>query len=41
VRLHLLVERGDGESTRDWQIFRVAYHPGNTFWRAGYAAFTV
>jgi len=31
VRLHLLVERGGGESTRDLQIFRVAYHPGNTF----------
>jgi hypothetical protein len=27
VRLHLLVERRCGESTRDLQIFRVAHHP--------------
>src|SRR5580704_7247690 len=39
--LYLLVERGAGESTRDLQIFRVAYHPGNTFWRAGCPAFTI
>ena len=32
VRLHLLVERDGGESTRGLQIFRVAYHPGNAFW---------
>jgi hypothetical protein len=38
---HLRVERGDGESTRDLQIFPVAYHPGNTFWRAGCPAFTI
>src|SRR5580704_14265667 len=31
VRLHLLVERGGGESTRDLQIFRVPYHPGEHF----------
>ena len=31
MRLHLLVELGGGESTRDLQIFHVAYHPGNTF----------
>src|ERR1700683_1153389 len=29
------------ESTRDLQIFRVAYHPENTFWRAGCPAFTI
>ena len=33
VRLHLLVERGGGKSTRDLQIFRITYHPGSTFWR--------
>ena len=31
MRLHLLVERGAGNSTRDLQIFRVAYHPGKHF----------
>jgi hypothetical protein len=31
VRLHLLVERGGRESTRDLQIFRVTYHPGKHF----------
>ena len=41
MRLYLLVERVDGESTRDLQIFRIAYHPGNTFWRAGCPAFTI
>jgi hypothetical protein len=29
------------ESTRDLQIFRLAYRPGNTLWRAGCPAFTV
>ena len=28
VQLHLLVERGGGKSTRDLQIFRAAYRPG-------------
>jgi hypothetical protein len=30
VPLHLHDERGAGKSTRDLQIFRVAYHPGET-----------
>jgi hypothetical protein len=41
VRLYLIVERACRESTRDLQIIRVAYHPGNTFWRAGCPAFTL
>jgi hypothetical protein len=35
VQLHLRVERGGGESTRDLQIFRVAYRAGNTLFRHG------
>src|ERR1700722_14757201 len=31
VRLYLLVGRGDGKSTRDLQLFRLACHPGNPF----------
>jgi hypothetical protein len=31
VRLHLVVERGGGESTRDFQIVCVASHPGTHF----------
>jgi hypothetical protein len=41
VRVHLLVEQGGGESTRDFQIFRVAHHPGNPFWQAGCPAVTI
>jgi hypothetical protein len=40
-RRYLLVERACRESIRDLQIFRVAYHPENTFWRAGCPAFTI
>src|ERR1700675_580408 len=32
VWFHLLVERGDRKSTRDSQIFRVAYSPGARQW---------
>src|ERR1700691_538117 len=41
VPLHLLVERPDRKSTRALQIFRVAYRPGNTFWRANCPAFII
>jgi hypothetical protein len=40
VRLYLLVEWGGGKSTRNLKIFRVAYHPGNPFWRACCPEFT-